>query len=59
MISFKIQKRFENKRIGHAAVQGLYTKTGFSLTGMLNPEETGPLAIGFLKNVFSFSGAKT
>ena len=59
MISLEIQKYFENKRIDHAAVQGLSTKTGFPVTEMLNPEGTGPLAISFLKNHFSFSGAKT
>ena len=50
MISLQIQKCFENKRIEHAAVQGLSTKTGFPVTEMLNPEGTGPLAISFLKN---------
>ena len=59
VISLQIQKCFENKRIEHAAVQGLSTKTGFPITEMLNPEGTGPLATGFLKNQFSFSGAKT
>ena len=59
MISLEIQTYFENKRIDHAAVQGLSTKTGFPVTEMLNPEGTGPLAISFLKNHFSFSGAKT
>ena len=59
VISLEIPKCFENKRIDHAAIQGLSTKTGFPITEMLNPEGTGPLATGFLKNQFSFSGAKT
>ena len=59
MISLEIQTYFENKRIDHAAVQGLFTKTCFPVTEILNPEGTGPLAISFIKNYFSFSGAKT
>ena len=52
VISLRIQKCFENKRIDHAAVQGLSTKTGFPVAEMLNPEGTGPLAISFLKLIF-------